>query len=410
MGGMPGPRVVVFAHMVPFAAVPHAGGQYLQQLLRVVGERAQVTLVAANTEANKTALASPGAPPGTLLVGREFGTSLPARALGWATVTLDRRLRPIDQGLPFVPYAVGVRTSAQVRTLVRSADVVDLQWEDAIRSVDWVRSVNPRARVVGMFHDVLSQSFAREVVPGRRDARYWQWQARATARRERALVAQLDVAAAFSAKDLRLLGSPRHGMVIRPPVSLPGRVHRAPASDPTVLSVAYWQRFENDEGARWLLEQVWPRVRARVPTARLRLVGAGASETLREAVATSPGAAYVGFVDDLAAEYAGAWAAVVPLRFGAGVKFKTVDALVRAVPVVTTPVGAEGIGDDSHHDQALFGRVSEDPAVVAAELVDRLLDREGAQARADSAAAWARPTYSHEAFVEAITAAYGWHR
>ena len=47
--------------------------------------------------------------------------------------------------------------------------------------------------------------------------------------------------------------------------------------------------------------------------------------------------------DELAARYADARVAVVPLRFGAGVKLKVIEALVEGVPLVTTPVGAQGL-------------------------------------------------------------------
>ena len=43
-----------------------------------------------------------------------------------------------------------------------------------------------------------------------------------------------------------------------------------------------------------------------------------------------------GFVEDLTSELAGAHVAVAPLRQGAGVKFKTVEALLHGVPVVAT--------------------------------------------------------------------------
>ena len=46
-----------------------------------------------------------------------------------------------------------------------------------------------------------------------------------------------------------------------------------------------------------------------------------------------------GFVDDLGAEYAAATACLIPVLQGAGVKFKTIEALLHGVPTVTTTVG-----------------------------------------------------------------------
>ena len=55
------------------------------------------------------------------------------------------------------------------------------------------------------------------------------------------------------------------------------------------------------------------------------------------------GAEPVGFVPDLAAEYAGAAVALAPIRFGGGVKVKLVEALAHGLPGVATPAGAEGL-------------------------------------------------------------------
>lgn len=60
---------------------------------------------------------------------------------------------------------------------------------------------------------------------------------------------------------------------------------------------------------------------------------------------------------------------VVPLLHGAGVKFKTIEALLAGAPVVTTPIGAEGIGGPD-----LFARYTEDPYEFAMAVVDILMD------------------------------------
>ena len=49
--------------------------------------------------------------------------------------------------------------------------------------------------------------------------------------------------------------------------------------------------------------------------------------------------------DELDAAYRSARLAVVPLRYGAGVKGKLIEAFAWGVPVVATPIGAEGVAD-----------------------------------------------------------------
>ena len=175
------------------------------------------------------------------------------------------------------------------------------------------------------------------------------------------MVRALDEVLVFSAKDVELLGSPASARVVRPPlhdgtgVTSTCRPRRAPA--PSIV-VSYLARDENDKAARWIVDEVWPAVTARVPGARLRLVGGGATDTLQHAVEGVERVELAGFVDDLAAEYAAAAVALVPVLQGAGVKFKTIEALLHGVPVVTTTVGAEGVGPDR-----LFAAMGDTPTV-----------------------------------------------
>ena len=96
----------------------------------------------------------------------------------------------------------------------------------------------------------------------------------------------------------------------------------------------------NVDALDWLLAEIWPRVRRRSPDARLRVVGRVAE---RAGVPWPEGAEAVGFVEDLAAEYAGAAVVLAPIRFGSGVKIKLVEGLAQGLPGVATPAGAEGL-------------------------------------------------------------------
>ena len=170
-------------------------------------------------------------------------------------------------------------------------------------------------------------------------------------------------------------------------------MHHAPGARGTVLVVSYLARPENDEAVRWVLSDVWHRVLARYPYAKLRLVGKGASTALKEQAASMRSVEVVGFVDELEEEYRRASMVLVPVRRGAGVKFKTVEGLLHGVPVVTTSVGAEGIEGPS-----LFVECSDSAKEIASAVI-RVLDDPGAyQTEADRAQQWAWSLYSLEAF------------
>ncbi len=111
------------------------------------------------------------------------------------------------------------------------------------------------------------------------------------------------------------------------------------ASARRVLFVASFAYEPNRNGVRFLLDEVFPRVWAELPDARLTLVGAG----LTEPPSGDPRVETLGFVEDLRAAYASASCAVVPLLQGGGTPLKFIEALAYGLPVIATPQAASGL-------------------------------------------------------------------
>jgi glycosyltransferase involved in cell wall biosynthesis len=128
----------------------------------------------------------------------------------------------------------------------------------------------------------------------------------------------------------------------------------------------------------------------------LTLVGSGLTAGTRARIGAYAGVRALGYVEDLGPVLAPARAAVVPLWTGAGVKLKTLTLLAHAVPVFSTPVGAEGIPTTP------AVRVAEEPA----ELARQLLATPPAEfARmADAARSLTRTEFSERRFAERLTA------
>jgi GT2 family glycosyltransferase len=158
-----------------------------------------------------------------------------------------------------------------------------------------------------------------------------------------------------------------------------------------LLFVAGFAHPPNVDAARWLVDSIMPRVWERRPEARLSLVG---SNPTAEVLALAGERVEVtGFVDDaeLQRRYAHARVAVVPLRYGAGVKSKVVEALQQGLPLVTTSVGAQGLPDVE-----TTCAVADDEAALAGHLL-RLLDDDAAWARQSRlGAAYARAHFSRD--------------
>lgn len=126
----------------------------------------------------------------------------------------------------------------------------------------------------------------------------------------------------------------------------------------------------NADAARFLVDAVLPLVRRDVPGAELLLVGRDPGPGLRAAAASSPGVTLTGTVDDVRPHLERASVFAAPLRVGAGIQNKVLEALAMEVPVVASPLAAGGLYTD---DGAAPPLVEADgPEATAAALVDAL--------------------------------------
>jgi glycosyltransferase involved in cell wall biosynthesis len=110
-----------------------------------------------------------------------------------------------------------------------------------------------------------------------------------------------------------------------------------------IIFVAGFGHPPNEDAACWFVDEIFPLIRAQCPGAHLSIIGAAPAARVR-ALAGDGIAVFADVSDlDLAAAYRRARVAVVPLRCGAGVKLKVVEALREGLPLVTTPIGAQGL-------------------------------------------------------------------
>lgn len=113
----------------------------------------------------------------------------------------------------------------------------------------------------------------------------------------------------------------------------------------------------NHDAVRFFANAILPRVRDRLGSVPFTVIGADIDAEARNL--GEQGITVLGHVPDVSDELFAARVFVAPLRFGAGVKGKILHALSAGLPVVTTSVGAEGIGL-THGDTALLADNAED--------------------------------------------------
>lgn len=98
----------------------------------------------------------------------------------------------------------------------------------------------------------------------------------------------------------------------------------------------------NRDAVRHFAMDLLPSVRDQLGDCRFIVVGASPTEDVLELA--SPEVVVTGFVEDLSIYYESCRLVVVPLRFGAGINYKVTEAMSYGVPVVASPVAAEGLG------------------------------------------------------------------
>lgn len=147
-----------------------------------------------------------------------------------------------------------------------------------------------------------------------------------------------------------------------------GGAEPLPDERDSVLFVGGFAHAPNADGIFWFANEVWPLVREARPGLRLVVVGADPGEAIRALAAEDIDIVGALPEHDLLAAYDRARIAVAPLRYGAGVKGKVLEAMRLGVPCVTTSVGAQGLAE------AGCLAVADDPASMAAAIAGLATD------------------------------------
>jgi GT2 family glycosyltransferase len=115
-----------------------------------------------------------------------------------------------------------------------------------------------------------------------------------------------------------------------------------------ILFVGGFTHGPNIDGVLWFAKEIMPLINEKNPTIRLIVVGSNTPPEI--ATLDSPDIVIKGFVTDeeLDRLYRSVRFSVIPLRFGAGLKGKTVESLSKALPIVSTLFGIEGLPDFGH--------------------------------------------------------------
>lgn len=303
----------------------------------------------------------------------EPGAAEELRSRGWEVETLHEdppspvaRLCQHLQRRPS-PYLAAV--AVRLRELAREAAFV--QFEHTQSAYYW-RAIGRTPSVLSL-HNVDSQMLA-SVVRGARGVDKLRALNRARAMRaaERRALPRADAVLAVSERDCRHFE--RHARtVIKAPNGVDDDFFEIDATLPGGEDVLFFGHFNyppNEFGVRRFMRRGWPELAARRPRARLLLAGKDMSADLRNEIERHERVLALGFVPDLTALLARARLVLVPMWHGGGTRFKVLEALAAARPIVGTPLGVEQIGFVSD----VHGLVADDPRELATSAATLLAD------------------------------------
>jgi glycosyltransferase involved in cell wall biosynthesis len=139
------------------------------------------------------------------------------------------------------------------------------------------------------------------------------------------------------------------------------------STEPALLFVGNYEYEPNLDAALFLASEIFPLVRREIPDVRLWLVGNNPPEALR--AMASPDVIVTGRVPDVRPYLRQAAIFVSPLRIGAGIKNKVLEAMAMGKSLVATAISTEGIAGPSGGSNGLLGESSQELAQAAIRLL-----------------------------------------
>jgi glycosyltransferase involved in cell wall biosynthesis len=325
-------RILWIATKTPLPATD--GGRLVAALTieALIAAGAHVTLVAPSRARGKRE--SPASR--TILIDDE--------PLSWPRALLRsiRSSRPLS-----IERHASPATAARVAELVTSRDF-DIVHVEQVQALPWVALArNGRLARVLRCQNVESAVWSTAADVARAPhAAVLRREAQRLCRFEQEALKDVETIVALSADDaiaLRALAPHAAIQVIPPP--MPERLAGSTShlgDEPSFVWIGSAGWAVNDDAIRWLLDEIWPAIAARLPTARLHLFGPSVRRATRVVHHPAP----LQSVD----AFATGSVLLLPLRASTGVRMRILEAWARGVPVIASPAAVAGLVTRANDD------------------------------------------------------------
>jgi glycosyltransferase involved in cell wall biosynthesis len=136
------------------------------------------------------------------------------------------------------------------------------------------------------------------------------------------------------------------------------------------ISIGNFLHEPNWNAVLYLKEEIWPLIRKQIPKAELHIYGAYSSQKVEQLHNPTNGFLVKGRAEDAKEVVGNSRVLLAPLRFGAGLKGKLIEAMQCGTPSVTTSIGAESM----HGDLPWPGFIEDDPNLFAEKAIELYQD------------------------------------
>jgi O-antigen biosynthesis protein len=249
-----------------------------------------------------------------------------------------------------VLYGFGLhrRRKRWLETHARQFDYIYLSRPNIARCYLRILKRNSTAKIIYCAHDLHCLRAERQYEVERKRAHLME--ARKWARWEEGILRSVDMGYFFSKFEVEEVRRRFSGVTVRSiPLYLFETSSSALQSEATfsersgLLFVGGFMHEPNVDAVTWFARKVLPAVRTALPSVNFTIVGSNPPKAVT--ALESEHVQVLGRIPDeeLALQYRRARVVVAPLRYGAGVKGKIVEAMQHGVPTITTTIGAEGI-------------------------------------------------------------------
>lgn len=138
------------------------------------------------------------------------------------------------------------------------------------------------------------------------------------------------------------------------------------------MSIGNFKHAPNWDCVQYLKQTIWPLIRQKLPTAELFIYGAYPPPKAMQLNKPNEGFHVKGRADNVKTVMQSAKVCLAPLRFGAGLKGKLLEAMEYGTPSVTSSIGAEAM----HDNLPWNGFIYDDPEAFATAAVELYTNKE----------------------------------